>query len=115
MSNLRDFERSSCAVTAPESASSVATLAAVQDPAGRNSSTSPDAVAVSCGAVAKIRLPHQVEYVLLDLGAAFGLTCVKKGRDRSRRLTQINCSAVARRRVPVGLCSKGKPCSTPAS
>src|ERR1035437_6121691 len=62
MSNLRDFERSSCAVTAPESASSVATLAAVQDPAGRNSSTSPDAVAVSCGAVAKIRIPHQVEY-----------------------------------------------------
>src|ERR1700681_2156087 len=54
ISTLTVFARSSCAVTAFESASSVVTLAAVHDPPGRNSSPSPDGVAVSKGAVGKI-------------------------------------------------------------
>jgi hypothetical protein len=41
------------------------TLAAVQDPPGRNSSTSPDGVAVNRGAVGKIRILFNVKAHLL--------------------------------------------------
>src|ERR1700682_5858113 len=54
ISTLTTFDRSSCGVTASESASRVVTLAAVQDPPGRNSSASPDGVAVNRGGGAKI-------------------------------------------------------------
>jgi hypothetical protein len=51
MSTLTFFDPSSWAVIESDKASRLATLAAVQDPAGRNSSTSPDGVTVSRGGV----------------------------------------------------------------
>jgi hypothetical protein len=41
-----------------DSRSSVAAFAAVQEPAGRNSSASPDGVAVNRGAVGKMKFPQ---------------------------------------------------------
>src|SRR4029077_1702712 len=63
------FDRSSCSVTASDSGSRVATLAAVHDPLGRNSSASPDGVAVNRGGVAKMFNPLQWEH-LLSLGVS---------------------------------------------
>ena len=54
ISSFTVVARSSCAATAPDSASRVVPLAAVQDPPGRNSSTSPSGVAVNKGSVAKL-------------------------------------------------------------
>jgi hypothetical protein len=87
------FDRSSAGMTASESASRVVTLAAVQDPPGRSSSTSPDGVAVNSGGMAKmIRIPFN--------GNAFkpwGGNEIDLPQSRKRLaalLTQINTYAV---------------------
>src|SRR6476646_1115948 len=108
MSTLTLFERSSCGVTASESDSKVVTLAAVHDPPGRNSSTSPDGVAVNRGAVTKIYSSPIGAPISLALGAALTLTCLKKRKGQAALLTQINSTAVGLDRTPAGLCSDGR-------
>src|SRR5450755_3234784 len=86
MSSFTAFDRSSCAVTPSDSASSAVTLAAVQDPAGRRSSASPDGVAISRGGNAKIRIPSNGKYLYLAPCSLLQLTCLKTAATRPTRL-----------------------------
>src|ERR1017187_6182668 len=107
MSSFTAFDRSSCTVTASESASSTVTLAAVHDPHGRNSSTSPDGVAVNKGRDAKIRIPSNGNADFLRLGSGDRLDLPQEGNPALVLLTHINGAGVGSDRVPAGLCNQG--------
>src|SRR5258708_22239550 len=82
ISNFTVFGRSSCGVTASESDSSVFTLAAVQDPPGRNSSTSAVGVAVNRVAVAKTCIPLQIEHFFYEPQRAAHVDLPQTGNGR---------------------------------
>src|SRR5450631_1330718 len=82
MSSLTAFDRSSCAVTLSDSASRAVTLAAVQDPAGCSSSTSPDGVAVNRGGNDKIRIPSNGNVCFLGRGREPRLDLPQHPEDR---------------------------------
>src|SRR4051794_33435954 len=89
ISTLTATARSSCGAMSLDSRSSVAAFEAVQEPAGRSSSASPDDVAVNRGAVAKMIFLPQIAVFLgcrlntyVDLPQSGGCAC-------ALQLTQI--------------------------